>query len=820
MTPIISSITSGQGLGRTPPSPTFEITASALTADETTSKVVNFSVATTNIPDGVTLYYTLSGSGITSSDFEELSTFGSFIVNSNSGSFSFTVAEDYFTEGNETVTVSLRRGSLGGLIVDTVNVLISDTSLDPTFTITPSTTTLNEGATVSFTIYSDAPVEIPIYYTPDTITGAIRDDDFDGVGFGSTTIGGSAGDTKVVSLTLRNDYVTEGEELFVVHVRQGGFEGGIYTTSSEITVSDTSVYPSFTITPSQSSVPEGGTINFVINTSGAFIGYTAYYTIELTGATSDDFISPLQGSFVIDGTATNTVSIGISEDQTTEGSPESFVLQIRGGAIDGDIIETSSVIVINDTSQDPTYSFGTIPTSINEGSPGTFNVVTTDIFDGTTLYWDITNAGEFTSPTSGSITITSNAGSFQITPTLDQTTEGPETFVARIYTDSERTNLVATSNSVTINDTSQDPTYSFGTIPTSINEGSVGTFNVVTTDLFDGTTLYWDITNTGEFTGATSGSITITSNAGSFDVIPFSDKTSEGPETFVARIYTDSERTNLVATSNSVTINDTSQEPTYTIVAPASVEEGIVGIATVVTTNVDDGTVLYWDINVTSANFGSDFAATSGTVTITSNTGSISLEPTIDVTTTENDTFVLNLYVDSARTIMVATTGTPEIPIIDYQFTWRNYHLNQGPRTGPSFYAYEGNVYHYEVNAGLPEGTVVYYRVFNRNESSAFGNAYDGDFVDPTTLGFSLPAGQVITGGGSNICDGTFTISAGVGTFAIGIYSDTSREGQPFFSAERYYVNTYQYRFGDGWWNFTYDQILTNGSTMIKTLID
>jgi hypothetical protein len=47
----------------------------------------------------------------------------------------------------------------------------------------------------------------------------------------------------------------------------------------------------------------------------------------------------------------------------------------------------------------PTYSFSSVPASINEGANGTFNVATTFVDSGTTLYWTIdnvtTNSGDF-----------------------------------------------------------------------------------------------------------------------------------------------------------------------------------------------------------------------------------------------------------------------------------------------------------------------------------------------------------------------------------------------------------------------------------------
>lgn len=106
------------------------------------------------------------------------------------------------------------------------------------------------------------------------------------------------------------------------------------------------------------------------------------------------------------------------------------------------------------------YIFGTIPSSINEGSSGTFILNTTNITDNTTLYWTInhntTTNADF-SATSGSFIINSNTGSFSITTIADSLTEGEETFAVSIRTDSTSGTVVAISSNVTINDTSTVP---------------------------------------------------------------------------------------------------------------------------------------------------------------------------------------------------------------------------------------------------------------------------------------------------------------------------------------------------------------------------
>jgi hypothetical protein len=105
----------------------------------------------------------------------------------------------------------------------------------------------------------------------------------------------------------------------------------------------------------------------------------------------------------------------------------------------------------------PTYSMSSAANNINEGSSLSLTVTTQNVANTTVLYWGVTeNPGDFTVST-GTVTITANTGSFNVTPTADNTTEGAETFTVKLYTDSARTNEVASVSNLTINDTSEDP---------------------------------------------------------------------------------------------------------------------------------------------------------------------------------------------------------------------------------------------------------------------------------------------------------------------------------------------------------------------------
>ena len=116
----------------------------------------------------------------------------------------------------------------------------------------------------------------------------------------------------------------------------------------------------------------------------------------------------------------------------------------------------------------PTYTLTPDFNNINEGSSLTLTVGGTNIVDGT-YYWTIDNGSEDFVTIDGTVSVTSNSGTFTVTPTADATTEGSQTFIVALREGSTGGTIVATSGSVTINDTSFaiGGQYTFNGTPTS-----------------------------------------------------------------------------------------------------------------------------------------------------------------------------------------------------------------------------------------------------------------------------------------------------------------------------------------------------------------
>ena len=243
----------------------------------------------------------------------------------------------------------------------------------------------------------------------------------------------------------------------------------------------------YSLSTSAASVNEGTQFTITLTTTNIVNGTNVPYTI--TGVSSADISNAgLTGVFTVQSsTASSTFTV--AADTTTEGA-ETFTLSL-------DALSTTQSVTINDTSTTaPTY--GVVPTAnnVNEGVELTFNVTTTNVVDATTLYWTATSAADF-STSSGSFTITSNAGSVAVTPTADSSTEGAETFTLQIRTSGTGGTIVATSSAVTINDTSTGggaPAYGISVSDSTVNEGDSTTFTISTSNVADATQIPYTIT--------------------------------------------------------------------------------------------------------------------------------------------------------------------------------------------------------------------------------------------------------------------------------------------------------------------------------------
>ena len=273
----------------------------------------------------------------------------------------------------------------------------------------------------------------------------------------STTVSVSGGtySKNSGSYTSSNGTASNGDTFSVRHTSSSSFSTGVSTTLTIGGVSDT-----FTSTTLASdTTPNSFSFTDVSNAARSTYFY-AY--VQITGINTSTTVSgsssATYGFAVSSSTAQPSASNFTTSNKTiTNGqylhvrvlSSSSFSTAVGATITVGGVSDTFTVTTGADTT--PTYTL-TAPTSINEGSSGTCSVSTTNVANGTTLYWSLSPTGDF-STTVGTVSISGGSGSFSVTPTADSTTEGSETASVILWSNSARTVQVA-SDTFVINDTS------------------------------------------------------------------------------------------------------------------------------------------------------------------------------------------------------------------------------------------------------------------------------------------------------------------------------------------------------------------------------
>lgn len=417
---------------------TYTIVPAALSVSEGSS--LQFTVNTTSIPTGTVLYYNLSSSSTaTTADFTSYS--GSFTINSNTGTFTVTLATDLTVE-SEVFYMDVKTASISGTIVATSpQISIVDTS--PTYSLSPASSSVNEGDSLIFTVTTTNVANNTVLYFNLNASSTATTADFS-VYSGSCTI---TSNSSTFSVTVARGDVVE-NEYFYMDLKTGSITGTIVATSSQVTITD--VFPTYSVIPQASSVNEGSSLNFTVATTYVADGTVLYFNLASgSTATTADF-STYSGSCTITSNA-STFSVTLATDTSVES--EYFYMDLKTGSITGTIIATSSQVTITDTS--PTYSVSPSTTTVTEGNSVVFTITTTNVTNGTTLYWAVTSSSTTQSgdlsATSGSFTISSNSGTVSITVVADTLAES-EYFAIDIRTGSTGGTIVATSSTVTILD--------------------------------------------------------------------------------------------------------------------------------------------------------------------------------------------------------------------------------------------------------------------------------------------------------------------------------------------------------------------------------
>ena len=208
-------------------------------------------------------------------------------------------------------------------------------------------------------------------------------------------------------------------------------------------------------------------------------------------------------------------------------------------------------------------------------------------------------------------------------------------------------NLVANAPTLILKDTSVVPTYSVGwysdatgtTVINSANEGSTIYLVLKTTSIADGNifTYSLDGINVEDLeTGELNGTLVINNNIAFVKLILAKDELTENDETLTAVV----KRDNTLIGNSIIVINDTSKTPTFAIgwygdengvITSQTINELENAYLVVKTTNIENGTLLNYNIVADGVNNSKLNLPISGTIEINNGIGYVKLTHTEDL---------------------------------------------------------------------------------------------------------------------------------------------------------------------------------------------
>lgn len=403
--------------------PTYGITPSVGTVNE--GGFVTFTVTTTGVPSGTVLQWATRG-GVLASDFADSTLTGMVAIGgTGTGTFTRTLAEDLTTEGTETFTVAVfpRDSALQpfDMLAESTSVTISDTSTTPVpvYGITSNVTAVDEGETVTFAVTTaNVPTGTVLYWStlPSSGSSVTSADFADRVMSGTVTLDSTGNAT--IARTLAADLTTEGAESFAIVVRKNGTSGEIVATSSYVTINDTSTttIPTYTITPSATSVNEGGTVTFAVTTTNVPAGVLLNWDTALNTMGNTDFVDQVTaGAVTLDSAGGATISRTLANDLTTEGA-ESFGITIYRAGLP---VATSSYVTVNDTSTTP-VPITIYPSSVTVAGRRLFQIAPSSVFTTTGFGGSVTYS--ITPALPAGLVFSTTTGVISGTPTVNGTT--------------------------------------------------------------------------------------------------------------------------------------------------------------------------------------------------------------------------------------------------------------------------------------------------------------------------------------------------------------------------------------------------------------
>ncbi|MDA1191504.1 MAG: Ig-like domain-containing protein, partial [Candidatus Poribacteria bacterium] len=623
-------------------------------------------------------YATSDGSATAGDDYVSVSGSLSFAAGETSKTFTVTVLGDALNEPTETFTATLSNATNASISDATGIGTITNDDGAPTLSIADATATEgdsgNVAVTLTVTLSAASGQSVTVAYA--TADGTATSGSDYVAASGALTFGANE-TTATITVEVSGDQVDELDETFTVNLTNPT-NAGIADAQGQVTITDDDAPP--TLTVGSSTVTEGDsgatTVSVPVTLTGATSQIvTVNYATSDGAATSGSDYTAASGALTFAvGESAKSISVTILGD-TMDEDDETFAVMLSSPTNATLGTATANVTITDD---DAPPSIRIEAATATEGGVMTFTLALSAVSAKTvTVQYATANgvaaAGSDYTAASGTATIPAGSltTTISVTTTSDTVDETNETFVVNL-SNATNTTISGGQATGTIIDDDGPTIFIDDATVTERNSGTtLAAFVVHLSAASPQTITVQYATADGSATAgsdytAKSGALTFAAGttSQSVTVSVIGDTTTESDETFFLNLTNPTNATNADAQAVGTIANDDSFSAS---INSATVTEGSSGATTATLTVTLSGesngaiSVAYSTAD-DSATAGSDYTATSGTLTFATGevTKTISVPVTPDTVDEADETFVVNLT-NPTNVTLTNTQGTVTI---------------------------------------------------------------------------------------------------------------------------------------------------------------
>ncbi|MCZ4222600.1 Calx-beta domain-containing protein [Pedobacter rhodius] len=671
------------------------VAINSVTAAENAGNMVFTVTLTGNIQNALTLNYaTADNSAIAGSDYTAKTgtiTFPAGSANGATQTISIGVTDDNVRESSENFKVTLSGTTAPVTIAQAEGIgTITDNDV-ATVSISATPASVNEGAgTATFTVTLNGAVQDAFDVDYATVNGTASDGNDFTAKTGTLTFpaGSVNGATQTFTISIINDNLVEPSENFsgtISNVTGGLVTIATATAAVTITDNDTSVASIAAGINGNENGPVNGTFTVTLTNPSA-TDTQITYSLGGTSTEGSDYSTITTKTITIPaGQTTGTISIPVSTDAVVEGT-ETIIATLTS-TNNGSVTFSNSPATIN--LSDNTTATVTVASTANGAEPNTAgqfkftlnNVSTTNTVITYSVSGTASSGNDYTAI---GTTVTIPAGQTTATvsvPVLnDNIAEGTETVVLTMTAATSNGAITASTNPATLNIADNDSSTASISPGTNGDENGPanGTFVVsLSNPSSNPTTITYTLSGTAiegtDYGTIVTKSVTIPAGQTSATIsIPVSsDNLVEGNETIVATLgNSNNPLVGVNTTAATINIID-NNAATVSISSGATINEGD-GTATftvTLSTAVQNAFTVNYATSNGTAVAGSDYTATSGTLTFPAGSAAgatltFAVPVTDDNLVESNENFTATLSNVSGGLVTIATASAT-VSILD-----------------------------------------------------------------------------------------------------------------------------------------------------------